>query len=487
MNKSAIRLSTAQSKEEINQALLDITTRCSDTELRAEITALRTRLLNQAAGEDAELMDIDEDIKGVVKELSADLAKGSLLVARSRIQKISLLLDSRAEICPLNTLTATKSDRKKQAKVEKARLKRRKLRLKLQKKGKSTVETYSAEELIDIMLRNYIDEKTRLTEQAQAIHDALIANPEDAYMKARWTPVQLKLKAVNEAISDYGKEANREAAVAAMQQMDAGYKEILTRRKVSNEELEKIRKEHARIMEEKQKDAAVIDEMTSDIMNGASLRAEGVISSSATADSVFNDPAFIALGKADSSKKEEISENSGEILKRVEDIISDIDAELDKTDYERKRYATQIRNLLARRRELPEFERLVVNGQIDSAHAVCEGLERKMSVLRNAKSNLIEKRTFITNVQLDGYMKEIRKLLPEFGSEDTLQDIAVDIAEGVEAANSELETMGTINAVAGSTEVRTSSLSGERHSLTDAGALDDEEKYAEFEKKYGVV
>lgn len=505
MNKRPNKFALIEFKRENEDSLRVLSKEVKNVELAAKLIDLCKRLEKQSVGYSAEVEEINLSIRDIIGEIRQDNIKNAYIVMDARIGKIEGLLAERAVLCPGNSLTLTKADQKKERKKQRIIEKCNRVRAKLKSKGLSTVSTYTDDELLDLLLRSCRDERVKISEKIQSVHDALLKDKNDQYNLMLWDKYTIQLKAVDSDIENYTNETLRKTAIEAMARMDLSFREMVVNRKVSNEKLALLRKEHLKVMNERGKDMGATKGIVDDIINDhQSMDVDGLkikmqSDTYATRNSmcgaseskrrdIYEDPMFKEMGvpvPEEEIRRTKIVDNAEDILPKIEYNLEDVNEKL--REYQRlgQKQFYKCNNLLRQLDHLVGVERSVHEGEIDAADIDYDITQRKIDYLKNDQANLLEKKKIVANIITDKRHKEYLSDIQELNDIDVLKGIAVEMNEHVDKMNKELEQLGTINTVIDSSKVNTSTMSTRTNHISNT-KNPNAEKYEQLKKKYGV-
>lgn len=524
MKKKDIRDLNSQNKEEIMQKLIAMGVTCRENEITERLTKLRVALSAQNESDSDELFDIDEGIKTVLSDLSKDIASQASSTAMARLDKVSQLVADRAEYCPENALTKTKADEARAKRTEKARTKLKKRREKelarRKKRGLPVADLYTPEELLKNMLRAAIDEKIRLENEAKGYHDKLIANPNDQFALSMWKPTQIKITAAQKLIETYSNETERSALIMSVSMLDGKQKELLAGRSVSSADFELIMQKFNALEETRKQDQSATQAASAAFMGsaqagaanesaasvgasfgasvGSSVGASAGVSAGAfgqtnesAASSIFDDPAFRALGSAPTKEDQDLKA----VYEQIDGIISTLQKgkesmsrEIEKLDERRAECVERLKELLIQRKTADASQCIVLDGRIDELNATLQDVEFSINRFTQQRATLVEQQSLANKLKANKQIAQMDEQISALtgGKLSNLGSLAMSVSEAVERANDALEEAGTANMVAGSVEMNTHTMTGTSARMVDGEATKDEEKYSALESKIGL-
>jgi hypothetical protein len=499
MNKNKIKIVSRQNLTDLDNKLISISSRCQNKEVRDKIVSLRTRIEGQAPSTLVDGLDLENEIAEILKDVETDVLNQSYGVAGMRLDKVTILLDSRTVFAPEEKLAATKQDQKKQKLSDKVMQKRLKKRKKLQKQGKDAVSTYTDKELWYLYMQKLSDEVIKLENTIQSL-----SGKDDQISKTMLAEALLNRKTYQQEIADYSNEIIRDTSIASMQKMDDNYKSLIAKRKVSSEELEIIRKKHAELMRQRGTDIGETTDLFNDAMsdtgattttsNTATKTTTGSVATGSTAsgsytsaaDRIINSSEFSDITgrkSAEEQEKEKILNDPDGYLQGVNDSIAKLDDMIAELNVKYNNSFNKTRELLIMLQNADPADKKALKDKINESDATCAGIEYNRDRCLNKKNKLIENRITLEKIKTEQTLKTLDS---KGVNNDILSDLAMGIVKSIEQSNEDLRDAGTVNVVIDDTKIETESLSGARYGLNRDEQEGTDDHLEQLYKKYNV-
>ena len=509
--KKKLEALNAQNKKDILAKIEILIQRTKDPAVAAKLNSAKNAILAQGATSSEEVAKLDKVILDILADLGKDLAAGNSAVVVKKLDNVLEKMETRAPYCTDNSQFLTKEDRKRAKNADNAGRK-----LGLNTPAAKAEDLYSPEELLEFMLIEATERQEKMTAEMQALYTRLKANPNDPVATYRWNTLKIKMKENGDRITMLQSEGNRTVLVNSMQNLTAEQKQLIASRQISDEQFDVIMADYQKMVNQQMADAAHVQQATDMFLNtstgaaqatGASAQAAqpSILSDpdfiamgggAAKTPSILSDPDFIAMGGAaaapaagaGNAATDAVFENIDRIVHELEkcelmysDKLDDVSADLKDMD---KRLA----QLLEKRKNATASECLVLDGEIDRLNAERVNAKNAIKRYRQALAVNTEKLSLARSLSNQRDLNEINRRMQEStgGAFTNFEDYAMALREYTEKANADLESIGTVNAVANGVDVNMSTMTGREADASGEFEVKDEDKYRALEEELGI-
>lgn len=489
-------------KQQIVSMISSIMVNCrGNVDVAAALKNVQLDLQGQSSTGAEEVVTIDAEILGLLKEVSASIAKQQTSAAMNKVYKLKNLVADRQAYCFAGG-QKTKYDLKREKETQKMT-------------DRMVKSAGAREKSRQEQLQDEIDEQNAklfdLNKEMERLKLRYQQNPNDRSIISQANVCKMQMSNINNKLVSLQAELEREVTTTIYQDTYQTNEKLTQGRTISEDQMDVFRTgiaESRKIRENERKqtvsDMAALGSADpfSAMGNPFADDASSLFGNPFETENLFASPAQTSGGKSASSGNASFggfnakAVGSADMLRDINKTKQALEKSLETyndkiEDYsdELRDYDAQLKSMLLRRDKASPSECLILDGQIDQLNAKRSGVQYAIKRYRNAVATLQERALLIDKLGAQQDFEATNAKISQLtgGRFTDFEGLAMYLKDATAKANEELENLGTAGAVADSEEINMNTFSGANAAFLDASGGKDENKYDSLKKELGLM
>lgn len=459
-------------RSKILQKIAELSTNCSNSDLRAQLSAIRDNINSHMASSSPEVFMWDAKILRYLAAIQNDIQLHGWHVAEIRMESVMLALNMRSEHgTGANDILLTRKDRKIQKRAEKELNTWYKKNSLDEAAASFTVDDlYQTNDLYRMQIAGLQDAILRDNEKIASLNKKLERNPYDRFILSEMDNVQEHINGIQDLLDAYGDERLSKTYLQNIGTYNSTKKQLIADRPYSEEATRVLFDEYNHLKESK-------PVLPSDGRGRSTYGGSNRVENSSVGANPYAQQAKL---------KRELAEIKQAVTK-LEQNEENFRQKLEDYAFELREVDAELKALLEKRRGLSSSQRLTFDGEIDSLNAKRNRILQSAKRINQARSINTDKLSLIASKKQQLELAESGELSGLNIGDFDFEQIALELRDAAEKGNEELEKIGTAYIVGNSVDIRSGAMSGTNQVDSESVGEFGDSKYADLEKELGLT